>query len=109
MLALSEAMSVLTRARRRIEWIREEIEDYYQNLFVNRDFLELRNLAQCAELIIEGALARRESRGLHYTADCPNKMSAAIDTVLDRKMFADKKRAVNRRCPFSAEKLWQAD
>ena len=95
----------LTRARRRIEWIREEIEDYYQKFVVNRDFLELRNLAQCAELIIEGALARRESRGLHYTADCPNKMSAAIDTVLDRKMFADKKRAVNRRCPFSGREI----
>jgi L-aspartate oxidase len=91
----------LSRARRRIEWIREEIEDYYRRYVVSRDFLELRNLAQCAELIIEGALSRRESRGLHYNADCPHEAEQATDTLLLQQDFVRRRQAVNDFCPFS--------
>ena len=90
----------LQRARVRIEWIREEIEDYYRRHIVSRDFLELRNLAQCAELIVEGALSRRESRGLHFNADCP-QTAAAADTVLHKRDFQKRARTLNRLCPFS--------
>ena len=91
----------LARARRRVELIREETEDYYRRFKVDRDLLELRNLAQCAQIIVEGALSRRESRGLHYNTDCPQVSDVASDTVLTRAMFSQRSRAVNKRCPFS--------
>jgi L-aspartate oxidase len=60
----------LKRAARRIALLQEEILEYYWNYFVTRDLLELRNIATIAELIVDSASARRESRGLHYTLDC---------------------------------------
>jgi L-aspartate oxidase len=75
----------LERARRRIELIRDEIRDYYWNFKVTADLLELRNLALAAHLIVECALRRKESRGLHYNSDHPHKDDAYLhDTVLHR-------------------------
>ena len=91
----------LQRARQRVECICGEIDDYYRRHIVSRDFLELRNLAQCARLIIEGALSRRESRGLHYSIDCPNTQTTARSTLLSRRDFAHRQMAVNTHCPFS--------
>jgi L-aspartate oxidase len=72
----------IERARRRIELLRQEISEYYWDFKVNSDIVELRNLALVAHLIIESARRRRESRGLHYTVDFPEKMEDAHDTVL---------------------------
>jgi L-aspartate oxidase len=75
----------LERAARRIELIREEIRDYYWNVLVTGDLLELRNLALVADLIIDSARRRSESRGLHYNLDHPEKETRlARDTVLGR-------------------------
>jgi L-aspartate oxidase len=63
----------LARAMRRIRLIQEEIEDYYWDFIVTSDLIELRNIATVAELIILCALQRKESRGLNYTIDYPER------------------------------------
>ena len=74
----------LERALHRIKLLRSEIDDYYANFRVNRDLLELRNLVDCAELIVRSALMRRESRGLHYSRDFPSTLPVSFPTVLVR-------------------------
>ncbi len=72
----------LQRAQHRIELLQTEINEYYSNYKVGNDLLELRNLAMVSELMIRCALARKESRGLHYTLDYPDTPARAEDTVL---------------------------
>ncbi|MGE8141528.1 L-aspartate oxidase [Novosphingobium sp. NPDC080210] len=72
----------LERAAHRIKLLSEEVEDYYGHFRVSTDLIELRNLLQCADLIVRSALARKESRGLHFTLDYPELLDEARDTVL---------------------------
>jgi L-aspartate oxidase len=73
----------LERARRRVNLLRHEISEYYGNFRVSNDLLELRNLVDVAELIIQSAQRRRESRGLHYNIDCPDRdQNQTAPTVL---------------------------
>ena len=72
----------LQRAQNRIELLQQEIRWYYSRYRVSRNLLELRNLALVAELIIQSAMTRKESRGLHYTLDYPNKLPLPVNTVL---------------------------
>ena len=72
----------LERAAHRIKLLYDEVEDYYGHFRVTTDLIELRNLLQCADLIVRSALRRHESRGLHYTLDYPATSKQARDTVL---------------------------
>jgi L-aspartate oxidase len=72
----------LERAQHRIRLLNTEVEDYYGHFRVSTDLIELRNLLQSAELIVRSALARHESRGLHYILDYPKTLKLAKDTVL---------------------------
>ena len=75
----------LRRAARRIALLQEEIAEYYWKYFVTRDLLELRNIATVAQLVVECAAARRESRGLHFTIDhTGTDPKMARDTVVKR-------------------------
>ncbi len=72
----------LARARARIRNLRQEIKQYYGDYLVTSDLLELRNIADVAELIIRSAEQRKESRGLHFMADHPETAPDAADTVI---------------------------
>lgn len=72
----------LQRALNRADVLLTEIEEYYSNYKVSSDLIELRNLAQVAELIIRSAMLRKESRGLHYTLDYPDLAPVTENTVL---------------------------
>lgn len=72
----------LDRALRRINLIYEETEEFYRKTSVSPELCELRNIITCAYLVIKCAKVRKESRGLHYTTDYPDKMEKGLNTIL---------------------------
>ena len=72
----------LERAAHRINMLAGEVAEYYGAFRVTTDLIELRNLLQSADLIVQSALRRHESRGLHYTLDYPAALADAADTIL---------------------------
>lgn len=78
----------LERAYRRLDLISREIDEYYRNFLITRDLIELRNIATVAKLIIQCAMMRKESRGLHYNIDYPEKNDTVWlkDTVIKKDL-----------------------
>ncbi len=72
----------LQRAKRRIDLLRQEIIENYSNFRVENDLLELRNLVEVADLIVQSAQRRRESRGLHYTLDFPQSDRSQLSPTI---------------------------
>ncbi|MBM4366776.1 MAG: L-aspartate oxidase [Deltaproteobacteria bacterium] len=76
----------LFRARARIDLVKDEVRDYYWDFKLTAPLLELRNLADVASLVVESAVRRKESRGLHYSLDYPAQDPRWVrDTVLRRR------------------------
>ncbi len=75
----------LLRAQHRIRLLTREIDEFYANFRISHDLLELRNLVQTADLIVQSALRRKESRGLHYSRDYPDSLKRPRNTVLRRR------------------------
>ncbi len=77
----------LSRALSRIEMIREEVGRYYRRTKLSLELLELRNLATVAWLIVVSAKHRKESRGLHYNTDYPDRDDKfwKHDTIIKNK------------------------
>jgi L-aspartate oxidase len=77
----------LQRAKQRLDTIMSEVSDYYGTLRVHPDIIELRNIALVADLTVRCALARRESRGIHYNIDYPDSAALATDTIIPPRGF----------------------
>ena len=72
----------LERALHRIEMLKREITEYYQDYQVSKNLIELRNLVLVSEMIVRCAMQRKESRGLHFTLDYPELAPELRKTVL---------------------------
>ena len=66
----------------KIQQINKEVDEYYRLYTVTEDLIELRNLAQTSKIIVESALSRKESRGLHFNQDYPNQLNEIENTVI---------------------------
>ena len=77
--------SRLNMAKENIKLIYDEVENFYKNYELTSDFIELRNLVLVARIIIESALDRKESRGLHFTSDYPELNNESIPSVISKK------------------------
>ncbi len=85
----------LERALHRIEMLKKEITEYYQDYQVSKNLIELRNLVLVSEMIVRCAMQRKESRGLHYTLDYPEQLSELRKTVLIPPSFKVEQPLVN--------------
>ncbi|MDU6055867.1 MAG: L-aspartate oxidase, partial [Acinetobacter junii] len=85
----------LQRALHRIEMLKREINEYYQDYRVSKNLIELRNLVLVSEMIVRCAMERKESRGLHYTLDYPELSNEIRKTVLTPPNFKVEQPLVN--------------
>ena len=76
--------SRLKYAKKHLDLIKDEVNDYYTNYLISSDLIELRNLVLCASIIVESAIQRKESRGLHYNLDFLEKSNEIKNTCISR-------------------------
>ncbi len=75
----------LQRAQHRIRLLEREIDEFYSNFRVSHDLIELRNLVLTADLIVQCALKRHESRGLHFSRDYPELLDVAKNSRITKR------------------------
>jgi L-aspartate oxidase len=79
----------LKLAKKHVNALFQEIEQHYKDYFVSQDMIELRNIALVSLLIIESALNRKESRGLHYLVDYPESQEKLAKNTRFRKKIGE--------------------
>ncbi|MFX1505613.1 MAG: L-aspartate oxidase [Promethearchaeota archaeon] len=79
----------LLRAKQRIQLLQNEINQYYWDFKMTSDLIELRNLADVAQMIIDCASHRKESRGVHYSVVYPYKRKTVKDTLMRKSVLSD--------------------
>ncbi len=72
----------LLRASKRLDMLAEEIYGYYKKSTISSRIVELRNLATVARLIIQSAIERKNSIGLHYNIDHPHPPEDKVSVIL---------------------------
>lgn len=77
--------SRLNSARMRLVQIEKDINNYYKLYIISKDLLELRNLVHSAKIIVDSAILRKESRGLHFNTDYPKQLQFAKNSVIIKK------------------------
>lgn len=81
--------SRLNMAKENIKLIYDEVENFYKNYELTSDFIELRNLVLVARIIIDSALDRKESRGLHFTSDYPELKEESMPSIISKKTLSE--------------------
>ncbi len=79
----------LNRAKRRVKLLSDEINDFYRRTVIQNKILELRNVALVARLIVDSALRRHESRGLHYSTEYPENREPSNHYTILRRIGAE--------------------
>ena len=74
--------SRLKSAYNQLQQIHKEVDNYYQLYTITDDLIELRNLVQTSKIIVESALSRKESRGLHFNQDYPKQLDKTHNSVI---------------------------
>lgn len=83
------SMKRLALAKKRMTFIYEEIVQHYREYYITPNMVELRNISLISLLIIQSAMVRKESRGLHYVIDFPDKDKDIYQTIFRRKSNAN--------------------
>ncbi len=71
----------LKRAQHRLQNILNEVKEYYSNMKIHSDIIELRNIAVVADLTVKCALKRQKSIGIHYSLDYPSESTPPDSNV----------------------------
>ena len=79
----------LKLALKRMEFIYAEIAGHYKEYLITPNMIELRNISLISLLIIRSAMSRKESRGLHFVVDYPEKLRIPTQTIFHRKEKGD--------------------
>lgn len=79
------SMKRLALAKKRMEFIYDEITQHYLEYYVTPNMVELRNISLISLLIIQSAIHRKESRGLHFVIDFPDTLEKPTQTIFRRK------------------------